>query len=285
MLILNEKKILENSATHSRDVDKIMSFKEFVKFNNINLDEIFVDKLFHNIDGNLPIYMDETMIEYFGYSGTSNNQKKSILHLINENFENVKNQFLFTYSNASYKNYLKNFEDKISDKYPPVPTGRGTNTTKHILVHPKLFKAMLMMCQTKKGKRVRRYFLDIEEAIFLYMKYQCKYKDLLFTKEYKELFSEQYTRQQSILTFDSILNDKYRIGCVYFIKDYKNYVKIGWCWHLPTRLSQLQVANSLLLTVAKYEICQFPQLREQYLHKKYNQYHVRGEWYTNDVLL
>jgi hypothetical protein len=202
MLILNEKKILENSATYSRDVDKIMTFKEFVIFNNINLDEIFVDKLFHNIDGNLPIYMDETMIGYFGYSGTPKLQKKCVIRLVDENFENVKNQLLHTYSNASYTNYLKNIEGQVSPSkntdqiYPPAPTGRGTATTKHILVHPKLFKEMLMMCQTKKGKQVRRYYIDMMDTVDIYLKYQTTVA--LRTKDDKI--------EQLLLKMDTMIN-------------------------------------------------------------------------------
>jgi hypothetical protein len=174
MLILNEQKILEDSAVHSRNIDKIMTFKEFVRFNKINLDEIFVDKLFYNIDGNLPIYMDENMIEYFGYKGTASQQKQSILKLIDVNFKSVKSQLLNIYSNVSYKNYLKNSDKNpnISKIYPSIITKKCTSATKHILVHPKLFKEMLMMCQTEKGKQIRLCYIDMMDTLSVYLRYQ-----------------------------------------------------------------------------------------------------------------
>jgi hypothetical protein len=58
--------------------------------------------------------------------------------------------------------------------YPPVLTTRGKATTKHILISPKLFKEMLMLCNTEKGKQVRRYYLDIVDVMELYIQYQNK---------------------------------------------------------------------------------------------------------------
>ena len=65
MLLLNEQQILNDSLVTNIQ----MTFKEIISFNNIDLDSIMVDKLFHNINNDLPIYMDESMVEYFGYSG------------------------------------------------------------------------------------------------------------------------------------------------------------------------------------------------------------------------
>jgi hypothetical protein len=77
-----------------------------------------------------------------------------------------------------------------------VPTARGTNTTKHLLVHPKLFKEMLMMCQTKKGKQVRRYYIDMMDTVDIYLKYQTTVA--LRTKDDKI--------EQLLLKMDTMIN-------------------------------------------------------------------------------
>lgn len=56
-----------------------MKFDEFVRFNSIDLDSIFVDKFFHNIRNDMhhfdkSTYMNQDMIEYFGYSGILKNK-------------------------------------------------------------------------------------------------------------------------------------------------------------------------------------------------------------------
>jgi phage anti-repressor protein len=280
MLLLNEQQIMENSlATQNQ-----MTFKQFVLFNNIELDSIMVDKIFHNIRNDIPIYMDEPMIEYFGYSGSLKTQRLSLNVLINTNFIEYQNQLWHSYKNKEYIEFCEKTQKSLS-LYPPAPTGRGISTTKHLLVMPKLFKAMLMLCQTERGKRIRNYFLDIEEVMILYIKYQCKFEKLEFETEYKKMFSSQYTRQQAILEFDKNMHNKYRIGCVYYIQEEKTKnIKIGWCWKLQKRLSNLQVANSQELSVIKYELTQFPYKREQELHLIYKDNHIRGEWYNSSVL-
>jgi phage anti-repressor protein len=280
MLLLNEQEILEKSLA----VQNQMTFKQFVLFNNIELDAIMVDKMFHNIRNDMPIYMDDSMIEYFGYNGKMLHQRESIKKLIETNFSEYQNQLWHSYKNKEYIEFCENNQKSLENRliYPPAPTGRGTSTTKHLLIMPKLVKKMLMTCQTERGKRIRNYFLDIEEVMILYIKYQCQCEKIEFEFEYKKIFSKQYTRLQAILEFDKNTYKKYRIGCVYYIQEEKTKnIKIGWCWNLPKRLNTLQVANSQKLSVIKYELTQFPYEREQALHKIHSDKHIRGEWFEN----
>jgi hypothetical protein len=187
MLLLNEQEILEKSLA----VQNQMTFKQFVLFNNIGLDAIMVDKMFHNIRNDIPIYMDETMIEYFGYSGKLKEQRMCLNRLIENNFTEYQNKLWHSYKNKEYIEFCENnqkslerqsssskingingINSDISTVYPPAPTGRGTATTKHLLIMPKLFKEMLMLCQTDKGKQVRRYYIDMMEVMELYIKFQ-----------------------------------------------------------------------------------------------------------------
>ena len=152
---------------------------------------------------------------------------------------------------------------------------------KHILILPNLFKRLLMLCNTEKGKRVRNYYIDLEEAIFLYVLYQAKNNQLKYENDIKNLINKNSTRINAILLFDKIHTKKYKVGCVYFIKEKDtNNVKIGWCWKLKRRISTLQVSNSKELILVKNELTQFPFEREQELHKLYQDKLIRGEWYN-----
>jgi phage anti-repressor protein len=234
--------------------------------------------------------MSEKMIEYFGYKGTKLHQKELFNRLISENFLDYKNELYFEYDNKKYIEFRKEKEEsltgeyypvkKIDELYPPALTTRGKTNTKHILVSPKLFKRLLMLCNTEKGKQVRNYYIDLEEAIFLYVLYQAKNNQLKYENDIKNLINKNNTRVSTILLFDKIQAKKYKIGCVYFIKEKDtNNIKIGWCWKLKRRLSSLQVGNSKELILVKYELTQFPFEREQELHKLYQDKSVRGEWY------
>lgn len=216
MLLLDEKKILADSLTEGVN----MKFDEFVRFNSIDLDSVFVDKFFHNIRNDMPIYMNQDMIEYFGYSGIILEQVKSVKNLVNTNFLEYHNQHWWDFKNKDYieyrKNLLANHSDKSTDKstenpeethdinalYPPPQRGRGKANAKHLLVAPKLFKEMRMLCQTSRGKRIRIYYVDLEETISLYFKYQCLSENLNPNDRVHLLFSKKYTQQLNVLEFD-----------------------------------------------------------------------------------
>ena len=179
MLRLNPKQILEKSIKSGIN----MKFTDFIKFNTINLNESYVDTFFHNLQSDIPIYMSEQMIEYFGYKGTHIKQKELLNRLISENFLDYKDQLYFEYDNKQYIEFRKEKEEslitpergikKIDELYP-LKTGKNMSKVKHILVSPKLFKEMLMLCNTEKGKQVRRYYLDIVDVMELYIQYQNK---------------------------------------------------------------------------------------------------------------
>jgi len=181
MLLLDEKQILENSLNNNVN----LTFNQFIKFNEIDLDEIKVDNFFHNLQNNIPIYMNNTMIEYFGYSGSLIEQKRRLKELIETNFIDYKDQLYYIHNNKEYAKYIENLKwdqshskntdeklDVIKAIYPPVPTGRGTSTTKHTLIMPKLFKEMLMVCQTEKGKQIRSFYINILDVFNLYIEFQ-----------------------------------------------------------------------------------------------------------------
>lgn len=81
----------------------------------------------------------------------------------------------------------------INALYPPPQRGRGKVNTKHLLIVPKLFKEMLMLCQTSRGKRIRRYYVDLEETISLYFKYQCLSENLNPNDRVHLLFQKKNT--------------------------------------------------------------------------------------------
>ena len=77
------------------------------------------------------------------------------------------------------------------------------------------------------------------------------------------------------------INIKSKVGCIYFIREEGDmeYFKIGFTYHLPTRLKQLQCANRRKLVVHKKFLCLYPEQEEARLHEKYADNRVRGEWF------
>ena len=161
-----------------------MKFKEFITFNDIKLENFIVDKFFHNIQDDLAIYMSDDLIEYFGYEGTFRKQKEKVNELINNNFSEHKNQSYWIYTNDDYSKFLKERILLINNNsvplkrgtelYPPIDKSNGKAKTKHLIIMPEMFKEMLMLCNTDKGKQIRKYYIKMIDALHLYIEYQNK---------------------------------------------------------------------------------------------------------------
>lgn len=76
--------------------------------------------------------------------------------------------------------------------------------------------------------------------------------------------------------------EKLKKGIVYFIRDSgTNYIKIGRTDGDPEdRLSCLQVGNPSELIIVKLIECDDSIALERELHKKYAEFHIRGEWFN-----
>jgi hypothetical protein len=191
MLLLDEPAILKKSLDSSIN----MKFNEFVQFNDIDLDTIKVDKFFHNLENDIPLLLDEKLISYFGYSDDmpeetqsqirkkKKKSKEGVVNLFETNFLEYQNHLWWTYSSDEYKNFLwselsdhkniKNLSPEMIEKLYPLVKKKGRQPN-YILIMPKLFKEGLMLCQTTKGKQVRRFYIDMLDVFNLYVKYQNK---------------------------------------------------------------------------------------------------------------
>jgi hypothetical protein len=172
-----------------------MKFNEFVQFNDIDLDIIKVDKFFHNLENDIPLLLDEKLISYFGYSDDMPEEtqsqirkknyasKRRVSDLFETNFLEYQNHLWWNYSSDEYKNFLccdrsqhkniKNLSPEMIEKLYPLVKKKGQQPN-YILIMPKLFKEGLMLCQTTKGKQIRRFYIDMLDVFNLYVKYQNK---------------------------------------------------------------------------------------------------------------
>lgn len=252
----------------------------------LTFDEYFIEvggvlsPMSTKIKDDVPIYLDADTIEYFGFGGDHMRQKKSLFRLIDKNLEDDEGVSFWRYNNAGYGEFLKTHKG-----YPPVPTGRGTSTTKHILVMPDTLDTLLLVANTKRSALARRNIIQTKNIVLSYFMYKCEKLSTPFAQMVKQINSHpaaaQVLREQAIARLEADLSDKSRVGCVYFVSD-GEAVKIGWCWNMPRRLEILQTGNAKELKVIKTILTLDPPKLEAALHKKYADHHIRGEWFMID---
>jgi hypothetical protein len=280
-----KKKLIEKALTSSRLV--LLSLSEFIKITNMKINKYMVDKFFHSIKDDIPIYLDNDLIKWCGYAGEIYTQKQHLLKLIKKNEINT-----IELNNNEYEQFRKNLyiQDEsgtdFSKIYPEVDKAHGKGKTRHILVMPDSFYMILIRLPTSVGHIVAEHYINLSNIIKLYWKYQAAFYKNKFEDEVRQVcmlpHNIEYSRQQKIKELEMNLDKKYRIGCVYFIHEYDNlnYFKIGWCYNLKSRLSELQTANRRLLKVYKYYFTQFAYDEEQHLHQLFEANRTLGEWFN-----
>ena len=160
------------SVIQPTDGRQMLTLKEFITATDFAVDKWSMDKFFHNIKDDVPIYMDQHNIEWFGYSGNFDNQKLQIRELLKNNFAEYKNKLWFEYSN---KDYVKFYEKNPNTLRYPDPTDfKGKNKTKHMIVELYIFKMLIMLANAKSKFRIMDYYITLEELIKKYSQYQVE---------------------------------------------------------------------------------------------------------------
>ena len=293
--INNWLKVALDATKDPLKVGRMLTIKEFIQFTDFMIDKYSMDKFYYNLSNDIPIYLDNSLIEWFGYKGTIGKQKEKVHDLLKNNFDEYKDTYWFEYSNKEYSKFYdenNSKNDQLINELPdlnmyPNPTEfYGKNKTKHMIIHPFIFKNLILLADTIGKLRIFNYFITLEDLIKKYHQYQCEFYKLNFNKECEKIIEMEHNKEYNKNLERQYLIEKlksiYKIGYVYFIQeeDSKN-IKIGYTFNLEDRLNQLQTANSQKLSIIKYEKCVFPYIREQELHKQYNNYHIRGEWFKN----
>jgi len=199
-----------------RQYNKLLSITDLLYIINYDLNKLYIDKFWNNIESEDWIYLDEELIQWFGYKENYKGKEKIVKFLKNE-FE----------INEDYK-ILSNDEFLLSNFHSPV-AGEWNygNVTKHILMNSDCFKNICMLVGTNKSKDIRQYFIEVEKIFKFYIKYTLEFKNhelekskliknvyinksnlLINSKLY--LITNHFKAKENIFKFGSTINEKTR---------------------------------------------------------------------------
>ena len=198
--INNWLKVALDATKDPLKVGRMLTIKEFIQFTDFMIDKYSMDKFYYNLSNDIPIYLDNSLIEWFGYKGKLLVQKEKIKNILQNNFAEYKDIYWFEYSNKEYsKFYDENSISLVSDiennskndqlnhenhhpnpelpdlnMYPNPTEFNGKNKTKHMIIHPTIFKHIVLMADTDKSMEIRNYYIMLEDLIKKYTQYQSE---------------------------------------------------------------------------------------------------------------
>jgi hypothetical protein len=149
---------------------QLLTIQEILYVINYSINDLYIDKFWNNIEDDKWIYLDNELIDWFGYKEISKG-KELILRLLNKNFEIIEDFNIYNNENLP--------EDFHS---PPGGEWKFGNVTKHIVLSGDCFKEVCLFINTNKSREIKYYFLEIEKIFKFYNKYILKYKDVKLEK-------------------------------------------------------------------------------------------------------
>jgi len=176
---------------------------------NYQINKIYIDKFWSNINNKDWIYVDEQLIEWIGYKKNSCGKQKFI-NIIKENFKEGIDYKMYNYEQL---NNIFHLSLEINENNKEILAYKDKlkyihNRTTHIILSPKCFKKSLMLIRTEKANKIRDYYVDIEDLCLEFNKYLLQNKDIELQK--------------------NIINDKYKINALLQSLDIKPVVYFGY---------------------------------------------------------
>ena len=191
-----------NATSDPLKVGTMLTLNQFITHTEFKVDAYSMNKFFYNLDNEIPIYADKSVIEWFGFKGEFRKQKQSIKNLLHNNFAEYENIYWFDYTNEEYETfynknllYLTGYNKTDTDKSDiyPNPTdfniGTGKKNTKHLIIHPMIFKHIVLMADTQKSMEIRDYYITLEDLIKKFTQYQSE-ANKIENKSLKQLLKD-----------------------------------------------------------------------------------------------
>ena len=167
-IIDDESKPFTNQITTSKTLNninidqlikyynKLLSIQELLIIINYNINNLYIDKFWNNIEDDSWIYLDEELIIWFGYKDIKNGKRK-LLDFI-KNSDNGEFSIL---NNEEYNKILVSAAD----------TRIYVHQHQHIILSCDCFKEICFKIGTSKSKEIIKYFLELEKVFKFYNKY------------------------------------------------------------------------------------------------------------------
>jgi hypothetical protein len=150
---------------------QLLTIQELLFVINYNVNNLYIDKFWNNIEDDKWIYLDNDLIDWFGYKDIIRG-KEQLVKIIKREFEIDEDYKIYT--NEEFLN-----SDFISGLKPEL---KFNNNFKHIILKPDCFKLTCMQVGTSKSKDIYKYFLEIEKIFKFYNKYILKYNQVKLEK-------------------------------------------------------------------------------------------------------
>jgi hypothetical protein len=251
----------------------MLTILDFIRITTYPIDKLYINKFWASLQDDQLIYINDDLIRWMGFDAAQMHHRKMC-------FTDLMKKNGIRYIEYNNDQYAQFKIGKNTSLFPPVSTGKGTGTLKHILLDSDSLKLAMLNIGNGKGRHIREHYLSLEKLLFVYMRYQCEFRRLRLSDELDKLRKDRINEIRARAC--SMINTAPCIECIYFIRA-GEAVKIGRSTDVNRRLMELQIGCPLRLTIERTIITDIGPTLESKLHGIYEDKHIHGEWYKLDM--
>jgi hypothetical protein len=186
---------LNNTNIHDIIVfnTELLTLNELLNIINYDINQIYVDDFWNNIQDDKWIYLDNELILWLKYKEV-NKGKEAILKLLKRYFIEGDDYKILHNNKFDINDFYSYqlWEQNISEEK------RGAHNKQYITLSPDCFKELCMYIGTNKSKEIKKYNKELMKIYKFYLKYQEEYIK----------FKENNEQRYNINTNNSLINIK-----------------------------------------------------------------------------
>ena len=185
-IVVSKNSYIDKALEH----DDMLTVIDFITNTNYPIDKLYIDKFWATLQEDKLIYVNDALLKWMGFEEISDRQRKQhFLDLLKINKIEYN-----CYTNEEYGEFLTYEISYVKNKelYPELPRYKNANKINHILLNSKSLRYAMLAIGNNKSKRIRDYYLVLEDLFKIYIDYQMQYK-------------ERYVQQQLLLKEELLL--------------------------------------------------------------------------------
>jgi hypothetical protein len=228
---------------------KLLTIKELLKHVNYDINSIYIDQFWDNIEHDKWIYIDNELILWLDYKDIKRG-KDSICKILKRHFKEFNDYKIL--NNSEF--ILEDFLDAAAASRNINEDNRGIHNKQYIIVSPDCFKELCMHVGTSRSKEIKKYYIELEKIFKFYLQYQAKYQELENKKIQEELENKdkeltEEKKKNIKHTFRLIQERLLELNEYIYIAASKNSAelnrfKIGMTKYIDTRISNYNTGRS-----------------------------------------
>ena len=168
--------------------NRLLSITDLLYIINYDLNKLYIDKFWNNIESDSWIYLDEELIQWFGYKEIKES-KRILINFIKQSDEDEYKIL----NNEDYKKFI------MCDTHMMVCAAHTIDyhyNYQHIYVSSDCFKRVCFKVGTKKSEDIINYYIEVEKIFKFYIKYTLEFNK--YELEKSKLIKNRYINKSEL---------------------------------------------------------------------------------------